>query len=65
MACLPPPDSEVRANPDDYYYENEDFHSRIYSASHNVFLAAQACQFKQHLKEFSELPQKPEQAAEG
>lgn len=43
---------EVMADPDDYYYENEDFHNCIYAASHNQFLATEARQLKQRLKPY-------------
>ncbi len=43
---------EVMADPDDYYYENEDFHNCIYKASHNEFLATEARQLKQRLKPY-------------
>lgn len=46
---------DVLADPDDYYYENEEFHSCIYSASHNHFLAAEARQLKQRLKPYRRL----------
>lgn len=40
---------------DEYYYENEDFHQCIYTASHNSFLAAEANQLKQRLKPYRRL----------
>ncbi|AOY88319.1 GntR family transcriptional regulator [Marinobacter salinus] len=46
---------EVMADPDDYYYENEEFHNCIYSASHNSFLASEARQLKQRLKPYRRL----------
>lgn len=48
-------DPDVRANPNDYYYENEDFHNSIYNASHNAFLATEARQLKQRLKPYRRL----------
>lgn len=44
-----------QGNPDDYYYENEDFHNCIYTASHNGFLATEARQLKQRLKPYRRL----------
>ena len=41
---------------DEYYYENEDFHQRIYRASHNGFLVKEANQLKQRLKPDRRLP---------
>lgn len=46
---------EVLADPDDYYYENEEFHTCIYAASHNEFLANEARQLKQRLKPYRRL----------
>ena len=46
---------DVRADPDDYYYQNEEFHGCIYSASHNEFLAAETRQLKQRLKPYRRL----------
>lgn len=46
---------EVMADPDEYYYENEEFHGCIYSASHNSFLASEARQLKQRLKPYRRL----------
>lgn len=46
---------EVMADPDDYYYENENFHNCIYTASHNEFLAAETRQLKQRLKPYRRL----------
>ncbi|MBY5939895.1 GntR family transcriptional regulator [Halomonas sp. DP5N14-9] len=40
---------------DDYYYENEAFHSVIYQASHNAFLAEEAQTLKQRLKPYRRL----------
>ncbi|TGN41149.1 GntR family transcriptional regulator [Marinobacter confluentis] len=48
-------DPEVVADPDDYYYENEEFHNCIYSASHNEFLANETRQLKQRLKPYRRL----------
>ncbi|KMQ75492.1 GntR family transcriptional regulator [Marinobacter subterrani] len=48
-------DPEVMAEPDDYYYENEEFHNCIYTASHNQFLATEARQLKQRLKPYRRL----------
>lgn len=48
-------DPAVMADPDDYYYENEEFHSCIYTASHNTFLAAETRQLKQRLKPYRRL----------
>jgi DNA-binding GntR family transcriptional regulator len=48
-------DPAIRANPDDYYYENEHFHNCIYNASHNAFLATEARQLKQRLKPYRRL----------
>lgn len=48
-------DPEVMADPDDYYYENEEFHNCIYTASHNQFLATEARQLKQRLKPYRRL----------
>ncbi|MFO7648465.1 GntR family transcriptional regulator [Halomonas campaniensis] len=42
-------------DPDEYYYENEEFHHRIYAASHNTFLAGEARQLKQRLKPYRRL----------
>ena len=48
-------DPDVMADPDDYYYENEEFHNCIYTASHNHFLATEARQLKQRLKPYRRL----------
>ncbi|WP_203301540.1 GntR family transcriptional regulator [Marinobacter sediminum] len=48
-------DSDVMSDPDDYYYENEEFHNCIYTASHNSFLATEARQLKQRLKPYRRL----------
>ncbi|WP_372613815.1 GntR family transcriptional regulator [Halomonas sp.] len=40
---------------DEYYYENEEFHHRLYAASHNGFLAEEARQLKQRLKPYRRL----------
>ncbi|MCG7599816.1 GntR family transcriptional regulator [Halomonas sp. McH1-25] len=40
---------------DEYYYENEAFHSCIYAASHNAFLADEARQLKMRLKPYRRL----------
>jgi DNA-binding GntR family transcriptional regulator len=40
---------------DEYYYENEDFHQRIYRASHNGYLVKEANQLKQRLKPYRRL----------
>ncbi|MBR9925558.1 MAG: GntR family transcriptional regulator [Gammaproteobacteria bacterium] len=40
---------------DEYYYENEEFHDCIYTASHNAFLASEARQLKQRLKPYRRL----------
>lgn len=48
-------DPTVMADPDDYYYENEEFHSCIYAASHNTFLASETRQLKQRLKPYRRL----------
>lgn len=40
---------------DEYYYENEVFHSCIYAASHNAFLAEEARQLKMRLKPYRRL----------
>lgn len=40
---------------DEYYYENEGFHSEIYAASHNAFLADEARSLKQRLKPYRRL----------
>jgi DNA-binding GntR family transcriptional regulator len=42
-------------NTDDYYYENEGFHRRIYEASQNGFLAAEAQQLHYRLKPYRRL----------
>lgn len=42
-------------DPDEYYYQNEDFHQRIYRASHNGFLVKEANQLKQRLKPYRRL----------
>ncbi|BES70206.1 GntR family transcriptional regulator [Marinobacter nanhaiticus D15-8W] len=42
-------------DPDEYYYENEDFHQCIYRASHNNFLVSEANQLKQRLKPYRRL----------
>lgn len=42
-------------DPDEYYYENEDFHQRIYRASHNGYLVTEANQLKQRLKPYRRL----------
>ncbi|WP_150910657.1 GntR family transcriptional regulator [Marinobacter halotolerans] len=42
-------------DPDEYYYENEDFHQRIYRASHNGYLVREANQLKQRLKPYRRL----------
>lgn len=52
MRCQDP---DVMADPDDYYYENEEFHSCIYTASHNTFLATETRQLKQRLKPYRRL----------
>lgn len=48
-------DPDLMADPDEYYYENEEFHGCIYSASHNTFLATEARQLKQRLKPYRRL----------
>lgn len=48
-------DPDVMADPDEYYYENEEFHGWIYTASHNQFLATEARQLKQRLKPYRRL----------
>ncbi|MBU2954318.1 GntR family transcriptional regulator [Marinobacter sp. F3R08] len=48
-------DPDVMADPDEYYYENEEFHGCIYMASHNSFLASEARQLKQRLKPYRRL----------
>ncbi|TBW57666.1 GntR family transcriptional regulator [Marinobacter halodurans] len=48
-------DPAVMADPDEYYYENEEFHNCIYSASHNDYLAAETRQLKQRLKPYRRL----------
>ncbi|MEE3170183.1 MAG: GntR family transcriptional regulator [Pseudomonadota bacterium] len=48
-------DRDVMSDPDEYYYENEEFHSCIYDASHNGFLASEARQLKQRLKPYRRL----------
>jgi DNA-binding GntR family transcriptional regulator len=48
-------DPDVIADPDEYYYENEEFHNCIYSASHNDFLASETRQLKQRLKPYRRL----------
>ncbi|HKJ94686.1 MAG TPA: GntR family transcriptional regulator [Gammaproteobacteria bacterium] len=40
---------------DDYYYENEGFHHRIYEASHNGFLATEANNLHMRLKPYRRL----------
>ena len=48
-------DPDVMSDPDDYYYENEEFHNCIYTASHNNFLATEARKLKQRLKPYRRL----------
>ena len=48
-------DPAIKANPDDYYYQNEYFHNCIYDASHNAFLATRTRQLKQRLKPYRRL----------
>lgn len=48
-------DPAIRANSDDYYYENEHFHNCIYNASHNDFLATKTRKLKQRLKPYRRL----------
>ncbi|MDX1817162.1 MAG: GntR family transcriptional regulator [Marinobacter sp.] len=45
----------VMADPDVYYYENEEFHNCIYSASHNQYLAEETRHLKQRLKPYRRL----------
>ena len=45
----------VRANPDAYYYRNEDFHHVIYRSSHNSFLAEQAAALRRRLLPYRRL----------
>lgn len=45
-------DPDVIGDPDEYYYENEEFHNCIYEASHNSFLATETRQLKQRLKPY-------------
>ena len=42
-------------NADAYYYANEQFHHRIYEASHNAYLAEQARQLHDRLKPYRRL----------
>ncbi len=42
-------------DPDPYYYENERFHTAIYDAGRNVFLAEQAQHLRRRLKPFRRL----------
>lgn len=48
-------EAAAAGNTDDYYYENEGFHRRIYEASHNGFLAAEAQQLHYRLKPYRRL----------
>ncbi|WP_336367969.1 GntR family transcriptional regulator [Marinobacter sp. C2H3] len=48
-------DPDVMADPDVYYYENEEFHNCIYAASHNTYLANETRQLKQRLKPYRRL----------
>jgi DNA-binding GntR family transcriptional regulator len=44
-----------RANPDDYYYRNEEFHHLVYRGSHNSFLIEQASALRRRLRPYRRL----------
>lgn len=48
-------EASARGACDDYYYENATFHSCIYDASHNHFLAAEATRLRNRLKPYRRL----------
>lgn len=43
------------SNPDDYYYENEHFHTAIYAASHNGFLVEECKRLNRRLRPYRRL----------